>query len=229
MKLVFTEKRKVEDDAYSFFFKPKRKFSWRAGQYLFYTIPSDNPDSRGVTRYFTISSAPFEKHIAITTRIFKNSSTFKKSLMKLKAGDEIEASGPDGDFIVTNLKRNLVFIAGGIGITPFRSILAESAHSGQNLNVQLLYANKNENIVFKDELESLKNKTSNLKINYFISSAHIDAQSIEKLITNNKLTNNPLFYVSGPSNFVRAIRDILKSQNVSKENIKLDFFSGYDN
>lgn len=231
MKLVFVERQKREGDTVFFIFKPKRKFLWKPGQYLFYTIPTKNPDNRGVTRYFTISSTPFEGQVSITTRIFEKPSSFKKSLMKLKKGDEIEASGPDGDFVVDDTKRNLVFIAGGIGITPFRSILMEYAHKNIKLNVQLLYANKDENIVFKEELESLKNKNSNLEINYFISPAHIDEKIINHQLASraggSSIVNHPIFYISGPSNFVRAIRDIVKSQGVPKENLKLDFFSGY--
>ncbi len=226
MKLIFIEKRKAEDDAVTFIFKPKKKFSWKPGQYLFYTLPTKNPDEKGVTRYFTISSTPFEGHIAITTRIFEKPSTFKKSLMKLKTGDEIEASGPDGEFVIENPKRNLIFIAGGIGITPFRSILTEFSHKDQKLNVQLLYANRNEDIVFEDELESLKNKNSNLKIEYFLSPIHIDEKSISKL--NSKLLIlDSQFFVSGSSPFVRTIRALILDQGVEKENIKTDSFSGY--
>lgn len=224
MILIFVESRREAGDAVSFIFKPKRKFSWRAGQYLFYTIPNNNPDNRGVTRYFTISSAPSEEHITITTRIFEKPSTFKNSLMKLRTGDEIEASGPDGDFIIENQKRNFVFIAGGIGITPFRSILLDLAHKNLKPNMQLLYANHDENIVFKEELELITKRNSNLKINYFISSTRIDKKTFSTIPYSLDAIR---YYISGPTNFVRAIRDIVKSQSISKENIKTDFFSGY--
>ncbi|MEK7573036.1 MAG: FAD-dependent oxidoreductase [Patescibacteria group bacterium] len=221
MKLIFQERRKAEGDAYAFIFKPKRKFSWRAGQYLFYTFPNPNPDSRGITRYFTISSAPFEEYIEITTRIFDKPSTFKKSLLKLKSGDEIEASGPDGQFVIENPKRNFVFISGGIGITPFRSILKQADHDGQKLNVKLLYGNRDEDFVFKSELESFRKDNPSLKIEYVISPNHIDNLTIEQF------SNSSIFYISGPAPFVRTLRDIAQSQGVAKENIKLDSFPGY--
>ena len=230
MKLIFQEKHKAEGDTYSFIFKPKTRSDlvWKAGQYLFYTIPNNNPDNRGVTRYFTISSAQFEGHDAITTRIFDKPRTNKKSLMKLKSVDEIEASGPDGQFVidsdligVEDPKRNFVFISGGIGITPFRSILKQADHDGQKLNVKLLYGNRDEDFVFKSELESFRKDNPSLKIEYVISPNHIDNLTIEQF------SNSSIFYISGPAPFVRALRDIAKSQGVSKENIKLDSFPGY--
>lgn len=228
MKLIFQEKSKVEDDAITFIFKPETKFTWRAGQYLFYTLPTKNPDNRGVTRYFTISSAPSEGHVAITTRIFDKPSTFKKSLLKLKPGDEIEASGPDGKFTVDDPKRNMIFISGGIGITPFRSILKEADINGQKLNVTLLYGNRNEDAVFKSELESFKINNPNLKIEYFISPDHIEESAIRSIVNSKSSIVNPLFYISGPAPLVRSIRDIVKSEGISMDNIKLDSFPGYD-
>ena len=228
MKLIFLEKQKREDDATSFIFQPKKKFTWKAGQYLFYTIPNNNPDNRGITRYFTISSAPFEEIPTITTRIFNKPTTFKKSLLKLKPGDETEANGPDGDFVVEDPKRNFVFIAGGIGITPFHSILKEADHRKQKISVNLLYANKNENSVFKTDLESFKKNNPKLKIEYFLSPEHIDEKKLAEMVYGKSSIVNPVFYISGPNSFVRAIRDMTKAQGVKKENIKTDMFSGYE-
>ncbi len=228
MKLTLIEKRKEAGDAFSFIFKPERESLWKPGQFMFYTLPTKNPDNRGVTRYFTISSAPYERHVMITTRISKKSSTFKKSLANLKIGDKIEASGPDGQFVVDAPKRNLIFIAGGIGITPFRSILVEYAHNKQNLNVQLLYANKDENIVFKDELESLLPRNPNFKIRHFIGE-HIDKRTLSSIVNRkSSIINRFLFFISGPSSFVRSIRDTVQEQGVPRENIKLDLFPGYN-
>lgn len=226
MKLKLIEKKAQAGDAISFYFKPKKKISWQAGQYLFYTLPTNKPDNRGVTRYFTISSSPSENHIAITTRINDKNSTFKKTLVKLRISDEIEASGPDGDFVVDNPKRNLIFIAGGIGITPFHSILLDFDHKDIKPNVQLLYANRDKNIVFKDELDVLTSAIPNLQIRYFISPTHIEESDIKELLSESK---NPLIYISGPTPFVRIIRDIVKTQGIEKENIKMDYFSGYEN
>ncbi|MCL5113634.1 MAG: FAD-dependent oxidoreductase [Patescibacteria group bacterium] len=226
MLLTFIRKYKEADDVFSFFFKSNKPLIWRAGQYLFYTFPNNHPDDRGVTRYFTISSAMFEKHVSITTRISKPSSTFKKDLLGMKKGDTIQASGPDGDFTIDDLNKNYVFIAGGIGITPFRSILLDLDYRQKPINVQLLYSNRNEDVVFKKELESLAQGNPNFKIKYFISPQRID----EKAIQSQRPTANdqkPIFYVSGPEPFVESIEKILKDLEVKSQNIKLDHFPGY--
>jgi len=224
MVLTFFEKNQETKNVISFKFKSKEPINWKPGQYLFYTLPNDNPDNRGVTRYFTISSAPFEKDIMITTRISIPSSTFKKSLLDMKIGETIEASGPDGDFIIDDHKMNYIFIAGGIGITPFRSILLELNHENKPINVQLLYANRDQDIVFKDELESLIEKSKNFKINYFISPNRIN-KKILSTMNSELITHN--FFVSGPQPFVESYSQILKNIGIKKERIKLDHFPGY--
>ncbi len=226
MNLILFEKNQETRDVMSFKFKIDKPLNWKPGQYLFYTFPNDNPDNRGVTRYFTISSAPFEDFIMLTTRISKPSSSFKKSLVKMKIGEGITASGPDGDFTLGDPKKNYVFIAGGIGITPFRSILLDLDHKKLPINAHLLYANSDENIVFKEELKSLIIKNLNFKINYFISPLRIDEKAFQDQKQKTK-DQEPIFYISGPEPFVEAYSQILKSIGVEKERIKLDYFPGY--
>ncbi len=93
MNLTLFEKKQEAKDVMSSKFKSDEPLNWKPGQYLFYTLPNDDQDNRGVTRYFTISSAQFEKFIMLTTRIGDPSSSFKKSLTEMKIGDRITASG----------------------------------------------------------------------------------------------------------------------------------------
>jgi len=223
MNLTLFEKKQEAKDVMSSKFKSDEPLNWKPGQYLFYTLPNDDQDNRGVTRYFTISSAQFEKFIMLTTRIGDPSSSFKKSLTEMKIGDRITASGPDGDFTVEDPNKNYVFIAGGIGITPFRSILLDLDHKKLPINVQLLYSNRDEDIVFKEELKSLMSKNPNFKIKYFISPQRIDTSTIEQL--NN--INNRMFYISGPEPFVESFEKMIKDLGVKPLNIKLDEFPGY--
>lgn len=226
MKLKFIEKKKEAGDAVSHIFEPLEPMDWTAGQFLIYFLPHESPDIRGKQRFFTISSAPFEKHVMLTTRIFsENRSSFKQALEKLNPGDLVEVKGPDGDFVLTEPNTQYVFIAGGIGITPFRSILKQLDHEDKDFTVELLYANKTDEFVFKEELEELKTKHPNFEIRYIISPQHIDEKYIEQNVNDYK---NKMFYVSGPEPMVESLYEMLKGMGIKEENIKTDYFPGYE-
>ncbi len=227
MKIELVEKKKQNGDAVSFIFKTPHPIKWNAGQFLFYTFPHNSPDNRGITRYFTISSAPFEQDIVITTRISADkSSTFKIELSNMKIGDKIEITDPDGDFTVEDPKQKYIFISGGIGITPYRSILLDIDHRNSPINATLLYANSDENFVFKNDMEALAAKHPSFKIKYFVSPRHIEWEDIDK--AQQGLGVKPLIYVSGPEPMVEAFEKTLRSMKIPEERIKLDFFPGYD-
>jgi ferredoxin-NADP reductase len=225
MELTLVEKRKETLSVVSFFFKPAFPILWTPGQYLIYTLDHQNPDLRGKMRFFTISSAPFENHITITTNINdKSPSSFKKTLNQMQIGGKIKAKGPDGNFVVQDLFAEYIFIAGGIGITPFRSIIIDLANDKSPINITLLYTNKNEDILFKNELEKITKSNPNIRIDYFISPARITKNSLKKIIPDLK---KPLYYISGPNPMVEDMVNILKSLNVEDEKIKSDYFDGY--
>jgi ferredoxin-NADP reductase len=227
MKFTLIDKKPETKTITTFIFKSDEDFSWTAGQLLHYTLPHEESDDRGIERYFTISSAPFEKNPSITTRFAgEKSSTFKKALFNMAIGDTIESDGLEGEFIVSDPSLDLVFIAGGIGITPFHSILKEFDHRGIHLNVTLLYANSSDEIAFKKELEDFSNKNEKLKIHYIISPERIDETNIRKYVED---INKPIFYISGPEPMIEALGKTLKSMGVEDSHIKHDFFPGYIN
>lgn len=231
MKITLNNKKKETPDVTSFIFSSRVPIKWTAGQFLFYTFPHDDTDQRGITRYFTVSSAPFEKHIMLTTRFAKEkSSSFKQKLFKSPIGTEIEVTDPDGDFAIEDLPagrhvpgNKYIFIAGGIGITPYRSILLDLDHKNLPINVTLLYANHDNNFVYKEELEALAAKHPTFKINYFVSPRHIEWKDIYGV-----LGVQPLIYVSGPEPMVESFEKILKKNGVPESRTKFDFFPGYD-
>src|SRR5690606_32428028 len=171
-------------------------------------------DDRGSDRWFTNAAAPVEGHIMLTTR-FNNerSSSFKNKLRNLKIGKSIEISGGEGDFIIGDYSKEYVYIAGGIGITPFRSILKQLHHEGKLLNITLLYANRDQNIVYKKELETFVKENPNFKIHYIFSPDHIDENKIKELIPD---IQKPLFYVSGPEQMVESLGNTLKEMGISE-------------
>jgi ferredoxin-NADP reductase len=225
MKLTFIESKQREGDARTFLFKPESPLTWQAGQYLHYNLPHDDADDRGIERWFTISTAPYEGVIAITTRLnSERSSTFKTALQKLKPGNTIDADTPEGDFVLLDEHRNYIFIAGGIGITPFHSILLEAEHQGKQLHVDLLYANRDQNIVFRDELDKLAEQNPNLKITYIVQPDRLDH---DRLVQKIQSIDNPLVYISGPEPMVEALTAEVGEMGVSAENIHSDYFPGY--
>lgn len=226
MQLKFLHKQPEAGDAISFTFRVNQPLSWHAGQYMVYDLKHEHPDNRGSKRYFTIATAPFEKDIQVTTRISdKGSSSFKKALNNMKKGQILEAIGPKGDFLLEDPKQHSVFIAGGIGITPFRSILLDLEHRGLPIHTTLLYANKTSEFVYKTQLEHISALEPNFQIHYIMEPEHITKNTIKKLVPN---LVKSIFYISGPPPMVDAVGEMLSKLGILSTNIKEDYFSGYN-
>lgn len=174
------------------------------------------------TKPFTISSAPNENVVKITMKIKDNPSDFKKAMLELKQGMTMGMSGPLGSFNADN-DRPAVLIAGGIGITPFRSIIKqiESAENPNTKPIHLLYMDSEKSFIFKEELDASKAS---------INTAYLDSrdnlqQEIDKL--SNLYQNNAQYLIAGPKSMADSIADYLLKSNISKKNIKKDAFYGY--
>lgn len=227
MELIFKEQLVKQGNVNRFVFAPKTPLTWQPGQYIHYTLPHENADDRGDERWFTISSAPFENDVWITTRIMEqNGSSFKETLQSLTPGDVITVDEPEGDFVIDNLDQQYVFIAGGIGITPFRSIISQLHHAGKDLKAELLYANRDEtSIPFKDELEAISQAHKDFTITYFIGEDRIDESVIREYAVR---FSDPIFYVSGPEPMVEAFEALFKEIGIDENNSKFDYFPGYE-
>lgn len=224
MKLSLIGKEPEAGDAMSFVWQPEAPIVWQAGQFLHYSLPHENPDERGIERWFTISSAPSRVNPTITTRIGENASSFKKALLALPVGGTIEAGSPDGDFIAEEPGAEMIFIAGGIGITPYHAILSDMDNRGAEINAKLLYANRDDNFVFKSELDALAAKHKNFKIRYFVSPEKIDGAVIAQEAAD---VTKPTFYVSGPEPMVESFEKMLGGLGVPEPHLKRDYFPGY--
>jgi len=225
MKLKLASRKAESPGVESFIFKPEEPLVWKAGQFLHYVLNHEPTDDRGSDRWLTIASAPCEKHVMLTTRFTsKHGSTFKKTLKALKAGDAIEISDLDGDFIVSDTKKPYVFIAGGIGITPFRSILKQAEHQGKQLRVTLLYANRKTVAAYQKEFDAMAKRNPHLAIHYLFHPQRIDKKTVKEFVPDLK---KPTFYVSGPEPMVESIGKMLQQIGVPKNRIKQDWFPGY--
>lgn len=225
MQLILVETRQETPDTRTFFFTGNPMPGWKAGQYIHYKLPHANPDDRGIERYFSISTAPHERRISVTTRFAEKGSTFKRALASLPVGGKIEADAPEGDFIVDQISKPLVFIAGGIGITPFRAILLDLERRREAIKVKLLYANRNDEIVFRDELEDIRKGHFEFQIDYFIGDNKLDGNSIRRSV---EKLSEARFYVSGPEPMVESMDKTLEVLGLKKEEIMNDFFPGYE-
>lgn len=225
MKLRLTEIKDEAANTKTYVFTPDNPVSWTAGQFIKYIIDDPSPDNRKTQRFFSISSAPFEKNIHLTTKFVPgDGSTFKKDLQKLKVGDTVKGTNPEGDFILEDPSKEYVFIAGGIGITPLRSIIVDLDHNQKPVNITLLYANRTPNVVFKEDLEEVSSRHSEFKIHYIIDPQRIDEQVIKEKIPD---FAQKIFYVSGPEPMVEAFEKMLAGMGIPEDNIKRDYFPGY--
>ncbi len=225
MKLKLVEKKQETVDVISFIFTPSEPLTWIPGQFLHYVLHHEPTDDRGSDRWFTNSAAPFENHVRITTRITQDKgSSFKKMLTSLSIGKSVEISYLEGDFTLDDPSREHVFIAGGIGITPFRAILTQMNYEKKPINVTLLYSNRDKNIVYKEELEEIAKNNPNLKIHYIFSPEHIDEKKIKELIPD---LQKPMFFISGPEPMVDNLGNMLKEMGIPEDHIKQDWFPGY--
>lgn len=235
MKVKLVKKLDEAKDTKSFFFEPSEKVNWQAGQYFYITLPKlDYPDERGDTRHFTISSSSTEGGlIRITTRL-RQESGFKKTLDELPLETELEGKGPNGLFALPEKIKpgsKHVYLAGGIGITPFRSMIKYVADKNMNLPAYLVYSNSDSEFVFRNELDQWLQELTNLKIEYVNTSTdgRIDKTKLENLFSkwNLSFQTPPTFWVTGPPPFVNAIDEVLNELNIPEDNREIEKFTGY--
>ncbi|MBI2009824.1 MAG: RnfABCDGE type electron transport complex subunit D [Candidatus Chisholmbacteria bacterium] len=222
--LKFRKKELVAENSWALFFEPLGNINFTPGQYLEWTYPHPHPDSRGVRRYFTISSSPQEPLIMVTLKLPPSPSTFKQALLNLKEGQEIVASSPKGDFTLPqDTTIPLCFIAGGIGVTPFRSMLKDLLDRQEKRPITLLYSNSNETeVAFKPLFDEVKKLGV---ITIFVNTkqdGYIDTHMIQEKVPHYRQT---LFYISGPEPMVQTFKKMLQGLKVT--GIKTDFFPGY--
>lgn len=221
-KLKLETKRKEAEGIYSFFFDGRDQMKFTAGQYLEWTIPSSQSDGRGNRRYFTISSSPTEKALAFTVKIPSPASSFKNHLVDMKQNDILLASHLAGSFILPkNPSQKLAFLAGGVGITPFRSIIKDMIDSNKSRDAVLFYsANNPDEFAFKDLFAQAKH----VGVKTAYSTGKLDGNLINQSIPD---LSERLFYVSGPYGFVKVARQALIRLGLPRRNIVSDYFPGY--
>src|SRR5712691_9054071 len=169
LALRFVNQQHEAENATSFFFQSESPLTFRAGQYLRYTLPHSDADTRGISRSFSIASSPEEPLLRLTTRLSTPPSTFKQALARLQPGAIVDASGPFGQFVYTESDVPAVLIAGGIGITPMRSILGDLASRRVRIRSTLLYSSATQDIPFRTWLDALAADWPELRVIYTVT------------------------------------------------------------
>jgi len=231
---IFILKNKIEENSgvstLEFIPAEKEVFDFKAGQFALFQILNEKfSGSHG--KAYTIINLPGENFLAITV---KRAGEFSNALCDLKIGDKVKITGPFGNFYPAELNTNdIVFLAGGICITPFYAIIKDFYKRKINKKVTLIYSNRNkEDIIFLKELREISEKWENLKIVYILTRekekiSHID--EYERM--NIKIIKKYLgdlskkdYFIGGRLDFVADIKEQLKNAAVEPGRIKIEAF-----
>lgn len=231
MQVVFDHSRDEAANITTFYFKPERPVQYTAGQFIELTLPHTNPDERGIKRWFTLSSSPYDDLLSITTKFApEHGSSFKKALRRMHPGHELLMSDPMGDFVLPKLIQTpLVFVAGGIGITPFHSILTWLAQTGEERPIRLLHAVRTEDeIIFQDTFDKAgQHATIVVSEPTPAWGGERGSLSAELILGLEKPSDDTLVYVSGPEPMVEKLETDLTRAGLKKSQFVGDFFPNY--
>ncbi len=219
-EIVFKEMKKEDEDVYTFIFEAAKPFEWRAGKHAMFFIT--HKKIHKAMRLFSISSCPLENKIAITTKIGENPSDYKKALLELKPTMKMHLRGPMGPFTMQQARTNC-FIAGGIGITPFRSMMREIEIGKQEFNgrIKLLYMNSSDSFLFGEEFKAMENEKISTE---FFTDKQAFENRIKQMVSQ---SDNTDYFVAGSKHMTNSIKKMLIEMGIKKKNIKTDTFIGY--
>lgn len=220
-ELTFLKRSVESDHVYTFVFEKAPNLTWKAGQHGLFTIT--HKKMKDSTRPFSVASSPTEGVVQITTKISDTPSEFKKALLELDKGMKISMNGPVGAFYLKDQSHSL-FIAGGIGITPFRAIVKQLEAEGNEADryVKLLYLDNQKSYIFKEEFDKIV-KDSSIDVTYLETRDELYPE-IDQFIASHK--NSANYFIAGSKSMVDAITNHLQSNQISKRNIKKDAFWG---
>jgi ferredoxin-NADP reductase len=221
----------------AFAFEKPANLVFKAGQSLDFTLTSPpETDAEGDTRAFSIASAPHEEMLMIATRM--RDTAFKRVLGSMPLESQVKVEGPFGNLVLhNNQARAAVFLAGGIGITPFRSMAARAAKEQLPHRLFLFYSNRRpEDAAFLEELKGFERANPNFKFvgtmtdmaqsgrSWDGETGFIDYEMISRYL---KGAASPIYYMAGPPVMVTAMRDMLNHAGVDDDDIRSEEFAGY--
>lgn len=221
-QLTFARSVQEAEGIYSYFFSKPKDFRFLAGQYMEWTVARHKSDSRGNRRYLTITSAPEDNELVFTVKVPPQPSAFKQSLQRLKPGDKLLAARVAGSFTMpADPAQKVAFLAGGVGITPFHSMIRHTEASKDSRDITLVYSVAKESEFAYRQLFDKLDK-DNIRVIY--STDRLDGTKLKQAVNDYKERK---FYVSGPLPFVAAMQAQLAQLGVASSQIATDYFPGY--
>lgn len=233
VKLI--KKEEIANGTMAFHFEKPEGFEFRAGQFGDFTLLNPpETDSEGDTRGFSIAAAPYEPDLMFATRL--RDTAFKRVIRELPIGTEVKLDAPYGDFTLHKTATTpAVFIIGGIGVTPVRSMIAQATHDKTAHNITLVHANRTPaDAPFTEDFERLAKDNPNFTFVPVVTDdapegwtgehGRVDEAMLRRHIPD---LNTPIYYLSGPEGMVKAMRQLLVGLGVSEDTIKTEEFAGY--
>jgi ferredoxin-NADP reductase len=232
-----TTREEIAEGTMAFHFAKPIDFQFRPGQSMDLTLLSPpETDAEGNSRTFSIASATFDNDLMIATRI--RDTAFKRVLRQATPGLRVKIARPSGSFVLHRTSdKPAVFLAGGIGITPFLSIIRQASHEKLPHHIYLFYSNRRpEDAAFLDLLSEETKRNPNFQL--IATMTKMDQShrewigatgSINKdmLATHLPSLQGPIYYVAGPPGMVAAMRRMLIEARANEDDIRTDEFSGY--
>ncbi|GAA0590863.1 FAD-dependent oxidoreductase [Virgibacillus siamensis] len=229
------KKEEVANDTMAFHWEMPDGFEFRAGQFGEFTlINPGETDEEGNTRPFSFVYAPSENELVTATRM--RDSAFKRVLKDMPEGTEVKFDGPHGNFTLHKTESTpAVFLIGGIGITPIRSMIAEATKNKTSHDMTLLYSNHTlDDAPFMSDFEKFEEQNSNFKFVPVMTqtdsdewngeSGHIDEEMLKRYVSD---VSTPIYYLAGPPDMVKAMYKLLVDAGANEDNIRAEEFSGY--
>lgn len=235
MKL--NNRKEIAEGTMGFWLEKPAGFDFKPGQAMeVKLIDPPETDKEGNTRAFSIASAPHEPYILFATRL--RDTAMKRALKRIPLGTELEVDGPWGDLkLHTRAARPAVFIAGGIGITPFRSMVLDAAKNELVHKIWLFFSNRRpEDSPFLEDLTRAERENPNFKMIATMTEMEKSSQPwhgrrglVNKEMLAESLPNlsEPIFYLAGPGGMVKAMHKLLHDAGVNEDDIRAEEFAGY--
>lgn len=223
-RITLIEKRQEVGNIVSFRFRTKEPLNWKAGQHGMMVFEKLKLEG-GSTRGFSVASSPDEGVVMLSTRIGDKPSAYKKRLSDMQPGDSMMMRGPFGPFYVTDPSRKAVFIAGGIGITPFRSLILDAVEHRERgpKEIHLLHADDSGQFAFKEEFDSLAAENSFIRLSHITGRDGFGSAIRSKAA---ELGQDAVYFVSGPPAMVKWAKGVLAESGIVKKNIRSELYFG---